>query len=788
MPTLIIDDRSVTVPEGTNVLEAAKLLGIVIPHFCYHEALGSVGACRLCAMMFVEGPVKGIQMSCMIPAKDGMVVSTLHDDATAYRAQVIEWLMMNHPHDCPVCDEGGECQLQDMTVAGGHSIRRFTGKKRTFLNQQLGPFIYQEMNRCIQCYRCVRTYQDYCGGTDFGVMGVNQRLFFGRFTEGALESPFAGNLADVCPTGVFTDKTFRFKARFWDLQEAPSVCEHCSLGCAVFPGARFNELQRVRARVNEAVNGYFICDRGRFGYGYINHPERPRVPILDGEPKSWSSALIGLQERLNAVSGIALLGSGRASLEANYLLHSWSERLGGSVTYGVHAERDLAARALAAFPSKGGASLTDVRDSDLIVVVGADPLNEGPGFALALRQAVRKGGRVVVIDPRPVDLPCTVEHLLCRPEELPELIAALADPQSANVPDAIREIATALQESQRPVLGGGSDLLGEACLTRLMATAERLSTAERTCRTFVLLPEANSFGAALFSSGKPTFDEILDDIEKGKIKALVCLETDPLGDYPDTHRVSNALAKLELLVVLDYLPTATALQANLLLPTTAIAESDGTLINNEGRMLRFEQVFKPGLPVRLSGGGDHPPRIFTPKAPGNLPCPAWAVLAEVLGHPLDLNDLHNRMVNRDQRLKGLENLKAEEEGLRIGSTDGKRADAPSPLKEDIGGWRVLGCQNLYGSEPLSVLSSALAPVLPEPWAWLQSDDARDLQLVEGDLIRLHIGDQMIRLPVKLSDTMAGKLVIVPHLRGTRLENFHPGKKPIPCRVEKESRP
>ena len=280
MPTLTIDNLSVTVPEGTNVLEAAKRLGIVIPHFCYHEALGAVGACRLCAMKFLEGPVKGVQMSCMVEAKDGMVVSTLDEEAQDLRKHVIEWLMMNHPHDCPVCDEGGECQLQDMTVAGGHGIRRFRGLKRTYHNQDLGPFIEHEMNRCIQCYRCVRTYQDYCGGSDFGVLGCNQRIYFGRFEDGRLESPFSGNIVDACPTGVFTDKTFRFRTRYWDLEQAPSVCPHCSLGCAIIPGGRYRELQRTVAGVNLQTNGHFICDRGRFGYGHANHPERPRVPRI----------------------------------------------------------------------------------------------------------------------------------------------------------------------------------------------------------------------------------------------------------------------------------------------------------------------------------------------------------------------------------------------------------------------------------------------------------------------------------------------------------------------------
>jgi len=319
MPTLTIDSREVTVPEGTNVLDAARALDIVIPHFCYHEALGAVGACRLCAMKVTDGKTTGIQMACMVGAKDGMVVSTLDPDAVELRSHVIEWLMTNHPHDCPVCDEGGECQLQEMTVAGGHSNRRYTGQKRTYRNQDLGPYIVHEMNRCIACYRCVRTYRDYCGGSDFGVFGSRDRVYFGPVRDGQLESPFSGNLVDVCPTGVFTDKTFRFKSRAWDLQEAPSICPACSLGCAVVPGARFRELQRVRAGINRAVNDFFICDRGRFATKTTNDPARPRRPRIDGQDAEMEMAIDALQQRLATViakhgpQSVALLGSPRTA-------------------------------------------------------------------------------------------------------------------------------------------------------------------------------------------------------------------------------------------------------------------------------------------------------------------------------------------------------------------------------------------------------------------------------------------------------------------------------------------
>ncbi|HEY3309611.1 MAG TPA: 2Fe-2S iron-sulfur cluster-binding protein, partial [Desulfuromonadaceae bacterium] len=326
MPKLIIDNIPVEVPEGTNVLEAARLIGIVIPHFCWHPALDKAGACRVCAVKMLEGPVKGLQMSCMLPAQDGMVVSTTDPEAMTMRKRVIEWLMINHPHDCPVCDEGGECQLQDFTIAGGHGIRRYDGRKRTYENQYLGEQIEHEMNRCIQCYRCARFYQEYAGGTDFGVMGRAAMVYFGRQSDGPLESPFSGNLVDICPTGVFTDKTARFRARYWDYDMAPSVCPGCSLGCNIIPAARYRELLKIMGRRNEAVNSWFICDQGRFPKYGINAPDRPRHPLVDQTPVSWDQALDALLERLSEFlevhgpQGLAIVGSPRMSLEGNLMV------------------------------------------------------------------------------------------------------------------------------------------------------------------------------------------------------------------------------------------------------------------------------------------------------------------------------------------------------------------------------------------------------------------------------------------------------------------------------------
>ena len=283
MPKLTIDNRSIDVPPGTKVIDAAEQLGIMIPRFCYHPALGSVGACRVCAVKVLEGRAKGIKMSCMLDAEDGMVVSTTDAEVVDYRRYVIEWLMLNHPHDCPVCDEGGHCLLQDTTVSGGHGLRRYLGPKRTYNDQDLGPLVQHEMNRCIQCYRCVRYYREYAGYEDLGVMGIGSRVYYGRFQEGTLESPFAGNLIDVCPTGVYTDKPSRFKGRRWDFERTPGICIHCSLGCAITVDARYREVVRHEARFNPASTAISSAT------GDATATLMPRRPIVRGRLR-WTAS------------------------------------------------------------------------------------------------------------------------------------------------------------------------------------------------------------------------------------------------------------------------------------------------------------------------------------------------------------------------------------------------------------------------------------------------------------------------------------------------------------------
>jgi NADH-quinone oxidoreductase subunit G len=400
MPTVFIDDIAYTVGDGKNMLQVALDLKLDLEYFCWHPAMGSVGACRQCAVKVFKGPddkVGKIDMACMTPAIEGTRISIKDPAVKEFRRFVIEWLMVNHPHDCPVCDEGGECHLQDMTVMAEHVYRRYRGKKRTHNNQDLGPFVTHEMNRCIQCYRCVRFYRDYAGGRDFDVFASRDRVYFGRESDGVLESEFAGNLVEVCPTGVFTDKTlYRHYTRKWDLETAPSVCIHCGLGCNTIPGARYSKLRRIRARYNECVNTYFLCDRGRYGYEFANHEKRIRECSVTTPSALSDRTNIGLPQAverakrfLKEAKGIIGIGSPRASLEGNYAL---KKLVGGNAfSTGLSAYEQQGVDLTLAVLRQGSSrtpSLAEIQDADSILILGADPTNEAPMIDLAVRQAM----------------------------------------------------------------------------------------------------------------------------------------------------------------------------------------------------------------------------------------------------------------------------------------------------------------------------------------------------------------------------------------------------------------
>ena len=812
MPKLTIDNRRIEVPEGTKVIEAAERLGIIIPRFCYHPALGSVGACRVCAVMFKEGPVKGVQMSCMTDAKDDMVVSTTDDEVVAFRKYVIEWLMLNHPHDCPVCDEGGQCLLQDQTISGGHGRRRYPGKKRTYHDQDLGPFVQHEMNRCIHCWRCRRFYQDFAGYRDLGAMQLGNRTYFGRFGSGPLESPFAGNLIDLCPTGVYTDKPARFKARRWDLQRSPSLCIHCSLGCNIVANARYRAVVRLEARVNETVNGHFICDRGRFGFDYANHPERLRQPRVDDREVTWDEAMQAAAARLaetirrNGPEAVAILGSERSSLETQAALLRLARSKGWRDPdfFSAPGREQKVKSAIAGLNPEVAVSMGDIAKSDFIILIGVDPVNEAPMLALALRQAHRRGGTVAAIDPRPVCLPFALDHLpvspgamsaclnilvkkALRPEDLTALgkaekdfFDALPDEYSPNenLQEPLDRLSNRLRASEHPVFVCGTDIVRQTIPALAAEHIRILRAANKAAGLFYVLPGPNAFGAALMASAsEPAALSVAEAVAAGSVRALVVAEADPLWDVDNQDRFLKGLDGLELLIVLDYLPSPMAQRADILMPTLTIFEKHGcSFVNQEGRYQRAVPVHHGGLPIIQSGGGSHPPHTFVDHVPGAGPRAAWSVLSDladdvkVTGEDTrSIRTLWTWLAEAVPALAPIApNASEPDEGVRVFLPNPPTAaiDAFNLTPEDAptGQLELLLVDATFGTEELSDYSHIVRQAQKPPVLLMHAQDASRLDLPSGTTVSVTLPDGDLSLPLQVHANMASGVIVMPRHR------------------------
>jgi NADH-quinone oxidoreductase subunit G len=645
MATIYIDKKPYEVKEGENLLKTCLGLGFNLPYFCWHPAMHSVGACRQCAVKLFkdEKDEKGkIVMACMTPVQDGMYVSVDDPEAVRFRKSVIEWLMTNHPHDCPVCDEGGECHLQDMTVMTGHSYRRFRFRKRTHSNQDLGPFVTHEMNRCIACYRCTRFYNDYAGGRDFGVFASHNSVYFGRAESGTLESEFAGNLVEICPTGVFTDKTLaRHYTRKWDLRTAPSVCVHCSLGCNTIPGERYGTIRRMRNRYNGSVNGYFLCDRGRYGYDFVNSDRRVR------EPQVKENRMTGLRSMakkdaidhavalLGSARGLIGIGSPRASLEANYALRALvgEKRFFAGV---ARREHSLTLRAIELL-RKGPArlpTLADIASCDGVLLLGENIPDTAPVMSLNVLQAIRqkpteaaesfripywddtairtlvgdRKGPLFVATTQPTRLDAVATGVLRGAStNLGRTAYALAHLIDGDAPGVegltpaatgfIESAAKALTGVKRPLVISGVSSLDEGLLRASAQVARALCVAGKDACLCFVMAECNSFGLALLTD--KSIEDAFEEVGRESAEAAIVVENDLYRRAP-SEAVDNFLHGCYTVVAIDHLFSRTLLKSDVVLPAATLFEAEGTLVNNEGRAQRCFQVFPSETGVHAS--------------------------------------------------------------------------------------------------------------------------------------------------------------------------------------------
>ncbi|ABJ90579.1 NADH-quinone oxidoreductase subunit NuoG [Buchnera aphidicola] len=638
MVKIFIDGKIFFVKSSYNLLQACLSKGFNVPFFCWHPALGSIGACRQCAVKVYqnkEDDVGSIVMSCMSVVQKNMRISLIDSDVKKFQKDIIELMMLNHPHDCPVCAEGGSCHLQDMTVLNKHHIRRYIFKKRIFKNQYLGPLISHNMNRCITCYRCIRYYKDYSGGKDFGVYGSNNKIYFGRLEDGFLESEYSGNLIDICPTGVFTDKTnINNFHRKWDLQYTPSICHNCSIGCNISIGERLGKVCRIDNRYNLSINKYFLCDLGRFGYNYINYnkvyqPFEKKNNIIKFLKYSKIISLI-INIFRNSSNKILGIGSDRASIESNTLLcqlvgeKNFSNGMLPQLNQCISIITKILKSNEFIIPS-----ISEIKNYDVILIISEDITQTASLAALAVRQAINgfhsfilkdtsipswnsnaiknilqnKKNYLFIIqgDKSKLDDISNINYYGSIEEQLQFCLllldrinnsSNLFSYQNHKICKKIKFIAKILCQAKKPLIISGTSYNNLNILKISCNIARSLKKRGLPVGLMLFPPAANSIGISLIPS--ISLDSMFNIINSNKVDILIILENNLHKLYEATV-INKIFEKVNKIIVLDHYNTKIVNKSDFFLPTTNFAESSGNILNYEGRLQRFFKVYNPNF-------------------------------------------------------------------------------------------------------------------------------------------------------------------------------------------------
>jgi NADH-quinone oxidoreductase subunit G len=624
--TFVVDGVEVGAPEGAMLVDAAKLGDVEIPVFCYEPKLGDpVGACRMC-LVEIEGVPK-LQTACSTPVRDGMVVYTRTDRVRAAQESVVEFLLINHPLDCPVCDKGGECPLQDIAMGWGPGRTRFTDPKRHFQKPiPLSPLVKIDRERCILCYRCVRFSQEISEDEQLQLLERGDRTFVGTFDDRPYIAPFHGNIIDLCPVGALTSQAYRFRARPWDIEDAGSICTLCPSQCNVVFTVRDERVERVMERDNPDVDDGWLCDKGRFGYQMISSGARITEPMVreagNLRQASWSEAIEAAADGLRAARGrAAALAGGQASNEEGYLVQRIvrealdsphvDSRAGGAVDRALWLE--LARPELSVATS-------DLDRADAILLLDADPLHAMPIVELRIRKAMRRNGaRLAVATPRPTGLDGgAAEAVRYAPGGaaafLDELAAAVGESGSASsgaYGDAAGRVAEVLRGAERAIVVWGGRLAGDprGGLERLLAVARALSVDDREGAGLLEVPtETNARGlreVGCLPTAGPGYAEtatgrdaagIRAALETDELGAAILLDVDPVRDYPDAEGWREALGAADFVLASAMFENETTARADVVLPAESHAEKEGTVTHPDGRLQRL----RPGIP-RVGG-------------------------------------------------------------------------------------------------------------------------------------------------------------------------------------------
>jgi NADH-quinone oxidoreductase subunit G len=626
MVEIELDGKKVGIEEGSMIMHAAERAGTYIPHFCYHKKLSIAANCRMC-LVDVEKMPKPMP-ACATPVTQGMIVRTKSDKAIKAQQSVMEFLLINHPLDCPICDQGGECQLQDLAVGYGGSTSRYQEEKRVVFHKDVGPLVsMEEMSRCIHCTRCVRFGQEVAGVMELGMSHRGEHAEIETFVGQSVDSELSGNMIDICPVGALTSKPFRYSARTWELSRRKSVSPHDSTGANLVVQVKNHKVMRVVPLENEAVNECWIADRDRFSYEALNSPERLTRPMLkqggQWREVDWQTALEYVANGLKQIKA----DHGAASIGTLVSPHSTVEELflAAALVRGLGSENiDYRLRNADFTAHQGvhwlGTSIASLSKLQRVLVVGSNLRKDHPLFAQRIRQATRVGCAVSVVQAEAQDWALPVANTQLAPaadwaQALANIACAVAAEKAVVAPaagtaDAVSVvIARSLLGGERKAILLGNAAAHHARASSLLALAHWI--AAQTGATVGYLTEAaNTVGAQLVGALPGAGGRHAAQMLAGGVRALVLLNTEPAFDAAGGNNAANALGSAQMVVSMS--PFKANLDiADVLLPIAPFTETSGSFVNAEGRIQGFHAVVKPAGDAR----------------------PAWKVL-RVLGNML----------------------------------------------------------------------------------------------------------------------------------------------------------
>ena len=727
-----IDGKQMEVAEGATIMDAVNQAGIYIPHFCYHRKLSIAANCRMCLVEVEKAPKP--MPACATPVTDGMKVKTHSPAAKKAQNGVMEFLLINHPLDCPICDQGGECQLQDLAVGYGASGSRYEEPKRVVTNKNLGPLISTDMTRCIHCTRCVRFGQEIAGIMELGMIGRGEHAEIITFVGKTVDSELSGNVIDLCPVGALTSKPFRYSARTWELTRKPAVSPHCGLGSNLTVQVKQNRVMRVLPRDNEAINECWLSDKDRFSYEGLNSEQRLAKPMLRQggiwKEVEWQAALEFVVMELQRIRGrygpasIGFLATPHQTLEELFLLGKLAREFSpGNVDFRLRQSDFSADGRLAGAPWLG-MKVADIGKLDRVLVVGSTLCKDHPLIAHRLRQAAKRVAQLNFINPFDDDLLMRVANkAVVAPAAMPAMLAQVvrsaAELKGVPVPEGVRGV-TVTDVAQRIAasLVSGKDVavfLGNLAqhhphAAQLHMLAQAL--AEATGARFGFLGEAaNSVGG--FVAGCVPAGRNAAQMLQDPLKAYLLLGVEAELDTHDPQQAAAAMKAAELVVAMSPYQHGATDYAHVMLPIAPFTETAGTYVSSEGAVQSFEGVVRPLGEAR----------------------PAWKVL-RVLGNLLGLPGFgHDSAEDVRREALGGRSIVALLDNHLLGA----RVDAVAP--PSASGIQRIGEVPLYAADAIVRRARALQAThdAAPPVAWMTRALFQKLGLRDGDALRVRQG-------------------------------------------------